>query len=161
MEKLAVIRALVVMCYIFMVHIPIQSIQSSESYLDKQAKCQKIKSRLTESLCQNRLERCCDTGSFDVTEPLCATTTNGFGMIFNNTCTLHYMRCMYSEVCFLKRAPDHPHCRNVYPQLNPLVPPCASMRASLQSESPTENTTNTEYNTGLPLLGEEVHIGNP
>ncbi len=79
-------------------------------YLDEQ--CQKLRLRLTESSCEKRLQSCCATNGFDEAELICATTINGFGMIFDNTCTLNHIRCMYKEVCFLKRAPTHPHCRN-------------------------------------------------
>ena len=97
-------------CYCFSHKLPPSDVFSY--FIIPSAKhCKKVLSQQTSDLCEKRLGYCCRSGKNNITQPVCASTINGFGKIFDNPCSLFYIRCMYPEVCFLKRSKSHPHCR--------------------------------------------------
>ena len=79
------------------------------SFTDK--RCEKILSNQTPEQCEKRLQHCCKSGRKLIKKKVCATTRYGIGMIFYNSCSLHYIRCLYPEICFLKRDLSHQHCQ--------------------------------------------------
>ncbi|XP_072027435.1 uncharacterized protein [Amphiura filiformis] len=124
----------------------------SAKRLQKENKrCDELLASQTEVKCEKRLQHCCKSGRKFVKKPLCATTRYGIGMVFYNPCSLHYIRCLYPEICFLKRDLSHQHCRpyQVMTQEEPPDIPCHSFITTTQSTTTLPSTT-------IPYEGDEI-----